>query len=81
MGEKEYEPPKFTGRFPTVDSPGDPFEIARLYEKIEKYEKILFSLGAMNKAPCFKCGYNGPGYFQPNSHPCAKMHHDLDGTG
>jgi hypothetical protein len=23
-------------------------------------------------APCALCGYNGPGFFQPTTHPCAK---------
>ncbi len=50
-------------------------------EIIDKLEKLLFSLGAMNKPPCFKCGYNGPGYYQPETHPCAKLHHDLARTG
>lgn len=30
---------------------------------------------AMADAPCFVCGYNGPGYFQPDKHPCAKWYH------
>ncbi len=25
----------------------------------------------MRDAPCDKCGYNGPNYYQPNVHPCA----------
>ena len=27
------------------------------------------------KAPCYLCGYNGPGYYQPNQHPCAVRYH------
>lgn len=27
------------------------------------------------KAPCYLCGYNGPGYYQPNTHPCAAKYH------
>lgn len=56
-------------------------ENQRLCAKIEKYEKLLFEMGAMNRPPCFKCGYSGPGYFQPETHPCAKLHHDLSRTG
>lgn len=26
-------------------------------------------------APCYLCGYNGEGYFQPTTHPCAKEYH------
>lgn len=44
---------------------------------VRKYENLLFKLGAMNAPPCFKCGYNGPGYFQPDQHECAKKHHEL----
>lgn len=29
----------------------------------------------LSPAPCSKCGYNGPGYFQPDTHPCAAAHH------
>ena len=36
--------------------------------------------GAMDKArfktaPCYLCGYNGPGYYQPDAHPCAAKYH------
>ncbi len=27
-------------------------------------------------APCYLCGYNGHGYFQPQTHPCAAVFHD-----
>ena len=30
-------------------------------------------------APCYICGYNGPGYFQPATHKCAKQFHDEGG--
>ena len=40
-------------------------------------EDLLFSLGTMRDAPCFCCGYNGPGYFQPKTHACAEKHHRL----
>lgn len=26
-------------------------------------------------APCYLCGYNGPGYYQPSQHPCAAGYH------
>lgn len=45
--------------------------------QLEKYENLLFKMGAMNKAPCFKCGYNGQGYYQPLIHKCAEKHHRL----
>lgn len=47
----------------------------RLADEVERLENLLFEMGAMGKAPCFCCGYNGPGYYQPKKHPCAKKHH------
>lgn len=48
-------------------------------KRIEKYEKLLFEMGAMHNAPCFKCNYNGPEYFNPKIHKCAEKHHKLLG--
>ena len=45
-----------------------------LKAKVKRLEDILFARGAMEEAPCFCCGYNGPGYYQPDQHPCAKRH-------
>lgn len=28
-----------------------------------------------SEAPCLICDYNGPGYFQPETHSCSKMFH------
>lgn len=46
-------------------------------KEIERLRDLLFARGAMNEPPCFCCGYNGPGYFQPTTHPCAELHHRL----
>ena len=27
------------------------------------------------QAPCYRCGYNGPLYFQPDTHKCAEKYH------
>lgn len=27
------------------------------------------------RAPCYLCGYNGEGYYQPGNHPCAARYH------
>ena len=27
------------------------------------------------RAPCYMCGYNGPGYYKPDTHPCAAKYH------
>ena len=31
------------------------------------------------KAPCYRCGYNGPGYYQPDTHKCAADFHCIRG--
>ncbi len=49
--------------------------IAAQATRITELEDRLFALGAMCEAPCFCCGYNGRGYYQPSSHPCAARHH------
>lgn len=28
-----------------------------------------------DEPPCYLCGYNGPGYFQPETHKCAELYH------
>jgi hypothetical protein len=47
------------------------------YEEIERLQDELFKIGRMEKPPCFCCGYNGEGYYQPNKHSCAERHHRL----
>lgn len=47
-----------------------------MQDAIDKYEELLFKMGAMNHPPCFRCGYNGKGYYQPETHPCVKYHHE-----
>ena len=44
------------------------------FARIKKLEDRLFQLGEMNRQPCFVCGYNGEGYYQPDKHPCAERH-------
>lgn len=48
--------------------------------EIGRLQDMLFELGAMRYAPCFCCGYNGPGYYQPATHSCAIRHHALAGA-
>lgn len=46
---------------------------------VKAYEDRLFRSRAMDTPPCFCCGYNGHGYYQPGTHPCAARHHaELD---
>lgn len=62
----------------TVDDPGQcgNCTVSQRLE-IERLKDKLFALRAMEHPPCFVCGYNGPGYFQPSQHPCAAKHHQL----
>jgi len=46
-------------------------------KRLRTLEDMLFVRGAMEEAPCFCCGYNGPGYYNQDLHPCAKRHHLL----
>lgn len=33
--------------------------------------ECLNACAGFKRAPCHLCGYNGPGYYQPDTHPCA----------
>jgi hypothetical protein len=33
------------------------------------------------RAPCYLCGYNGPGYYQPDTHPRAAEYHAAQVAG
>jgi len=48
-------------------------------DRIDALEDELFKIGRMEDSPCFVCGYNGPNYYQPSTHPCAERHHALKG--
>lgn len=52
-------------------------EIKQLEGQKRRLEDMLFVAGRMEQAPCFVCGYNGPGYYQPGQHRCAARHHKL----
>lgn len=55
----------------------DEWRMDEFIKEAEHLENTLFVLGAMNNAPCFCCGYNGVGYYQPDIHKCAERHHAL----
>lgn len=47
-------------------------------------EKDYFDVKRFEEAPCYLCGYNGRGYYQPTEHPCASRYHAvlaLNGRG
>ena len=51
-----------------------PKEVTRSSRELEDK---LFEMGVMNEAPCFICGYNGEGFYQPDKHKCAERHHKI----
>lgn len=50
-------------------------EYMKQQTRITELEDLLFFFGAMNFPPCFCCGYNGPGYYQPEKHKCVHRHY------
>ena len=52
-------------------------KVQRLEAMVRFLEDLLIERGAMEDAPCFICGYDGPGYYQPDKHRCAARHHKL----
>lgn len=45
-------------------------------DEIERLRKLAMTTYLFEEAPCFLCGYNGPGYYQPEQHPCAALYHE-----
>lgn len=37
----------------------------------------VMTVELFEKAPCYVCGYNSEGYYQPDIHPCAKKYHAI----
>lgn len=44
--------------------------------EIKRLRKLAMTTHLFEEAPCFLCGYNGPGYYQPEQHPCAALYHE-----
>ena len=42
--------------------------------EIRRLQKIVIEK-TMQDPPCNVCGHNGPGYYQPKTHPCAAIWH------
>lgn len=51
------------------------YEYKNMKEKFREIRNLCFKLGGMLEPPCFLCGYNGEGYFNPEKHPCVEFHH------
>lgn len=73
------------------DRPEAPRRIAAIEAEVAKQVAMRAALAAalgggkgctaridrrrFEQAPCYLCGYNGPGYFQSDTHPCAAKYH------
>lgn len=44
--------------------------------EIKRLRKLAMTTHLFEEAPCFLCGYNGPGYYKPEQHPCAALYHE-----
>lgn len=51
-----------------------------LVAEVQRLRGLAFAAGLMEQRPCFACGYNGEGYFQPDKHPCASLHAVKEGS-
>jgi hypothetical protein len=38
----------------------------------DRLRAVILRAGLWQTAPCCLCGYNGPGYYQPGTHDCAR---------
>lgn len=41
--------------------------------EIEKLRSGMIRAGLHKEAPCRICGYNGPGFYQPDTHSCVAL--------
>jgi cytochrome c len=56
--------------------PGPALAMAKVTDRLkEQYARIIVKTKRFEEGNCPICGYNGPGYFQPDKHPCAKYYH------
>ncbi|MCA3182399.1 MAG: hypothetical protein INH13_02040, partial [Cupriavidus sp.] len=42
---------------------------------VGQIERLQIDKAKFERAPCYLCGYNGRGYYQPDTHPCAAKYH------
>ena len=52
-----------------------------LISEVRRLRELVVFYGGLESAPCKVCGYNGPGYWQPSQHECARIWHDLEDAG
>ena len=46
-----------------------------LYYAAIKHDGRIIDTLRFAQPPCYRCGYNGAGYYQPRTHPCAARYH------
>jgi hypothetical protein len=74
---KEYDEMR---AMPTAEAPVNSGELLAANKRIKILEDRLFMIGEMKNPPCFCCGYNSVGYFNPDIHPCAERHYKLESS-
>jgi hypothetical protein len=47
-------------------------------EEIARLMPLVIKTKRFERGDCPICHYNGPGYFQPDKHPCAKYYHEAE---
>lgn len=47
--------------------------VAELLRENERLREAMIRGGMHKTAPCVVCGYNGPGYYQPDQHGCVRI--------
>lgn len=46
--------------------------------ELDRLRAIIIESGIWRQAPCCLCGFDGPGYFQPNVHECARREYEIE---
>ena len=59
------------------ESPFDAGDVIAAADYLRAQAALPIDVRRFERAPCYLCGYNGPGYFQPNLHPCASRYHEV----
>lgn len=51
--------------------------LALLHAEIDRLRAAIIARAPqlLTDAPCVLCGYNGPGYYQPETHSCMAEYH------
>ena len=51
--------------------------IAELERDNQRLREAVIKAGLHRQSPCVLCGYNGPEYYQPETHKCAALNGEV----